>query len=372
MIRVLHIVAGMNRGGIETFIMNIYRKIDIKKVQFDFLVHTNEECAYDQEIKDLGGKIYSVPSRKKGLIKNYKALNTFFKNHSEYKIIHHHLSSLTYVAPLKIASKYNVPVRIVHSHNTKQGGHWLHKYIHKINQLFVKSFATDYFACSDLAAKWLYPNNIYKKNKFEIINNAIDTDDFVFNENSRNLKRKEFNLKDEFVIGHVGRFHPQKNHNFLIDIFKYINDRNKETKLLLIGDGNLRSDIKIKAKKLNLKDDVIFTGVRSDIPDLLNLMDVFVMPSHHEGLPVTLVEAQAAGLPCVLSNNITNEVEIIDNVDWCDLDDNLSVWSEKILKYKSTNIKRDTRKEIIEAGFDTKHVADELMKFYLKKYDFKI
>lgn len=365
--RVLHVVHSMNRGGLETFIMNIYRKIDRTKVQFDFLVHTNEECAYDQEIKDLGGKMYSVPNRRKGLLKYYKALNTFFKNHSEYKIVHQHLSSLTNVAPLKIASKYKVPVRIVHSHNTKQGGYWLHKYIHKFNQLFVKSFATHYFACSDLAAKWLYPNNIYEKNKFEIINNAIDTDDFLFNANSRNSIRKEFNFEDKFVIGHVGRFHPQKNHDFLIDVFKYINERNKDTKLLLIGDGYLRSDIKRKAKKLDLMDNVIFTGVRSDIPDLLNSMDVFVMPSHHEGLPVTVVEAQASGLPCVLSNNITNEVEIIGNVDWCDLDDNLSVWSKKILKYKNANIKRNTREKIIEAGFDTKHVANELMKFYLKK-----
>jgi glycosyltransferase involved in cell wall biosynthesis len=358
----------MNRGGLETFIMNVYRELDRNKIQFDFLVHTEENCAYDNEIRNLGGKIFSVPSRKQSLIKNYTALNNFFRNHTEYKIVHQHLSSLTYITPLIIASKYNIPVKIVHGHSTQQGGNLIHKYMHKLNQLFIDFYATDYFACSDLAAKFLYPSKIIKNNTYKIINNAINIDNFVFNKKQRDLKRKEFNIKNKFVIGHIGSFRYAKNHKFLIDIFNYINEENNDIVLMLVGDGSLKSDIEDKVKKLNLTNNVIFTGVRSDVSDLLQLMDVFVMPSHYEGLPVTVIEAQTAGLPCVLSKSITNEVEIIDNFNWCSLNDEISVWADKILKYQETNIKRNTRKEIIDAGFDIKNITINLMNFYINKH----
>src|SRR6056297_1304881 len=191
MIRILHVVNAMDRGGIETFIMNIYRNIDRSKIQFDFLLHTKNECAFNKEIRDLGGEIYIVPARNQGIFKNRKALDDFFKKHTEYRIVHQHVSSLTYVHPLKIAKKHHVPTRIIHSHNIKQGGSFIHKYIHLWNQLFVKSYATNYFACSDLAAKWLYGKRQYKEKEYMVINNAIDSEKFVFNPKKRNEYRKK-------------------------------------------------------------------------------------------------------------------------------------------------------------------------------------
>jgi len=366
MIRVLHILGGMDRGGIETFIMNIYRNIDRNKIQFDFLLSTQKECAYNNEIRNLGGKIFYVPPRKSGILKNRKALNDFFKKHREYKIVHQHVSSLTNVEPLKIAKKYHIPIRIIHSHNTNQGGSHIHKYIHKYNQLFVESFATHYFACSNLAAKWLYPPKQYKEKNFKIINNGIDVDKFIYNNEIRDTYRKKLGIENKFVIGHVGRFHPQKNHEFLIEIFRAVVNRNKNSLLLLVGDGSLRQYIEEKVNRLKLTDNVMFAGVRSDIPELLQAMDVFVMPSYHEGLPVTLVEAQSACLPCVLSKNITDEIEILDNIKWCDLSDDLSIWVDNILYFMKNTIRRNTKKEIIDAGFDINNVAHELQQIYIQ------
>lgn len=304
-------------------------------------------------------------SKKKGVINNRKEVNDFFKKHKEYKVVHQHLSSLTYIEPLRFAKKHGVPVRIVHSHNTRQSGSSIHKYIHMYNQIFIESYATHYFACSQLAAKWLYPKTQYNKNKYQIINNAIDTEKFIYNKNIRSIKRKELGIENEFVLGHVGRFTHQKNHEFLIDIFKAVHERNKEAVLLLIGDGILRELIESKVKKLKLESNVIFTGIRSDIPELLQAMDVFVMPSYHEGLPVTLVEAQASGLPCVISKNITREVEILDTIKWCNLSDDPSDWASSILSFREGNFRSNKKQEIVNAGYDTNNLAKELEKIYL-------
>lgn len=365
MIRVLHCVHSMSRGGVETLLMNIYRNIDRNKIQFDFLVHTEKESDYNQEIKKLGGKIFFVPPRNQGVLKNYNALNSFFKAHKEYKIVHQHVSSLSYITPLKVARKNGVPVRIVHSHNTQQGGNGLHKFIHKYNQMHVKKISTHYLACSKAAAKWLYPKKQYLNGEYEIINNAVNTDNFIFNEEVRCIKRKELGIENKFVIGHIGRFMHQKNHDYLVDIFKTVYDKDNNSILLLVGDGELRSAVEKKVKNLNLTDHVIFTGVRSDIPELLQAMDVFVMPSYHEGLPVTIVEAQAADLPCVLSNEITKEVEILETVRWCSLSDNSSIWAEKVLLYLNSRNRTNTSHEIADAGFDIKNTTNNLTKSYL-------
>ncbi|WP_170959562.1 glycosyltransferase family 1 protein [Priestia megaterium] len=362
--RILHIVAGMDRGGLETFIMNMYRKLNREKFQFDFLVHTKKECAYNDEIKRLGGRIFYVPSRNKGIINNHKALDEFFRNHKEYRVVHQHLSSLSYIEPLKYARKYGVSTRVVHSHNTKQGGSPLHKYTHKFNKLFIKSIATHHFACSKLAAQWLYPQKQYKSNDFKLINNAIDTENFIFDEKTRALTRLDLGISNRFVLGHIGRFNHQKNHDLLIDIFKEVHDRNPSALLLLVGDGVLRSDIEEKVRKLGLSEDVLFTGIRADIPQLLQAMDTFVMPSYHEGLPVTLIEAQASDLPCVLSENITKEVEILNTVRWCSLTDDLSVWAENILSFEKDYVRGNKKKEIVDAGYDAENLVLELEKVY--------
>ncbi len=365
MIRVLHCVHGMNRGGLETFIMNVYRNIDRTKIQFDFLVHTDNKCDFDDEIISLGGKIFSIPSRHSGLIKNRNALDKFFEEHKEYKILHQHSSSLSYIEPLKSAKKHNVPVRIVHSHSTREGGSFLHNYIHKWNQLFIDSYATLFFTCSDLAGKWMFSKKIHKSDSYKIINNGIQTSNFVFNKEKRRNVRKNMGIYDKFVMGHVGRLTYPKNHEFLIEVFNDFLKKEPNSILLLVGDGELRNLIKQKIKSLNLEDNIKLTGKRDDIADLLQAMDVFVFPSHFEGLPVTLVEAQAAGLPCVVSDNITKQVKITDNIEYIKLTSPTSTWVDKIIEIKENHVRRDEEEYIVSAGFDIRTVANSLQEFYI-------
>lgn len=369
MIKVLHVVSSMNRGGLETFIMNLYRNIDRSKVRFDFLVHTDKNAAFDEEIHSLGGKIFSIPSREHGLLKNRKALNDFFRVHSEYKVIHQHVSSLSYVEPLKAAKKYKVPVRIVHSHSTRQGGSSLHKYLHKWNQFFVKSYATHYFACSDLAAKWLYGEKQYRAGDFTLINNGIDTEKFMFNEETRKIVRKELEVDNKFVLGHIGRFMYPKNHEFLIDIFKDFHEKEPNSILLLVGDGGLRDKIEEKVNYLGLQNSVIFTGIRYDIPYLLQAMDVFIMPSHYEGFPVTLVEAQASGVLCFVSDNITKQVSITNLINYISLKSTSNDWANIVFEKSNTYKRRDFTQLVKKNGFDSKVVAEEIMNIYLGRVE---
>ena len=180
MIRVLHIVNCMNRGGLETFIMNVYRNIDRSKVQFDFLVHVDKEGAFDKEIKTLGGKIFFVPPRNQGILKNRKILNKFFKVHPEYKIVHQHVSSLSYIEPLKVAKIHRVPIRIVHAHSTQQGGNSLHKYVHRWNRIFIKSYATHYFAVLILLQNGCW-KKMFEIGECKIINNGIEISKYRYN-----------------------------------------------------------------------------------------------------------------------------------------------------------------------------------------------
>jgi glycosyltransferase involved in cell wall biosynthesis len=364
MIRVLHIVGAMHRGGIETLLMNIYRNIDRENIQFDFIVHTTEKASYDDEILALGGKIYRIIPRRNGIKKNKRALDTFFKEHTEYKIVHQHVSSLSYIQPLKSAEKAGIPVRIIHSHNTNEIGSPFHRIAHHLNKSSMTSYATHYFACSKAAAMWLYPKNIINNNQFTILNNAVSTRDLRYDEEKREDIRNQLNLKNKLVIGHIGRFTHQKNHEFLIDIFEKLSQKNDNAHLLLVGEGNLKKQITEKVDELGLLDKVTFTGVRSDISDLLQSMDIFVMPSHHEGLPVTLVEAQAAGLPCLLSNAITKEVEITNNIGWLSLNDSPDLWAKKVLEMTDKFIRVDTQEQIIKSKYDINGVSIELQKYY--------
>lgn len=367
MIRVLQVVHGMNRRGIETFLMNVYRKIDRSKVQFDFMLNTDQECDYSAEIRALGGRIFFVPPRNQGVLKNRKALAGFFQAHQEYSVIHQHLSSLSYVEPLKIAQKHGVLVRIVHSHSTKEGGSSFHNCLHFWNKFSVKSYATDYFACSDLAAKWLYGKKQYHSGEFKIINNGIETGLFVFNPEMRTQLRRELGVEDNFVVGHVGCFVYPKNHDFLIDIFKQVHNHNMAAVLLLVGEGELRGQLEGKIATLGLQDSVILTGSRSDIPNLLQAMDVVVMPSYHEGLPVTLIEAQAAGLSCLVSDRITKNVKVTELLETINLDQGAVYWAERVNRKSGKGGRVNTLRQIIESGFDVKEVAEHLQNYYLER-----
>jgi len=302
MIRVLQIVPNMQAGGLESFIMNIYRNINRDKVQFDFLVHYQERKHFDNEIEKMGGKIYRFSLRDdNNLIKYINQINKFYKEHPEYKIIHCHMSSIGFVHFL-IAKKNGVKVRIAHSHNSNTEK-TVKGFIKSLLMKPLKYVSTDNFACSTEAGKFLY-----KKHPFEIIPNAIDLEQYRFNPIVREQKRKELGISNELVLGHIGRFELQKNHKYILDIFQDVLKINPSCILLLVGDGSLYDEIKMRAKQLNIEKHIQFLGIIKDANNLYQAMDCFILPSFFEGLPVVGVEAQVSGLKCLFSDTITKEV----------------------------------------------------------------
>ena len=298
-------------GGVESVIMNYYRHLDRTKVQFDFICDEDSTRIPYDEIKKLGGRVFLVPKYQK-LPKYLKALEELFrKNH--YRIVHSNVNTLS-VFSLYAAKKAGVPVRISHSHSTSNPKEWKRNIIKNILRPFSKKYATDYFACSELAGRYLFGDKTFDQGKVKIIHNAIDLDKFKFDPVARKKLRKELGIDDKtIVIGHVGRFVQTKNHQFLIYTFKKYHNKNPNAKLLLIGTGPLEEKIKAKVKKHNLEDSVLFLGQRNDTNKLYSVMDIFCLPSLYEGLPVAGIEAQAAGLPCVYSDKVTIEADAANN-----------------------------------------------------------
>lgn len=364
MIRILHVVGALDRGGIETFLMNLYRSIDRKELQFDFLVQTDRECDYNQEIRELGGRIYAIPSRKHGFFKNRKALRHFFMTHSDYTIIHQHATSLHYIAPLKMAKKYNVHIRIIHSHNIREGS-FVRCLLHRLNKSRIQSLATHFFACSNLAAKWVYSKKQINNHQYCVIRNAIHLNKFTNDNKGRIMVRQSLGIGEhQFVIGHVGRFNPQKNHTFIIDIFKKIHQKHKDSILLLVGDGELRSNIEKKVQALSLTGNVIFLGVRSDIPQLMQAMDVFLFPSLYEGLGIVLIEAQTSGMKCFTSQGVVpKDVNVTGLVQFIHLDEPAENWAERIIVSKDYN--RVNQLALLKkAGYDVLDLSQKIQRWY--------
>lgn len=358
-IRVLQIVTYMGRGGLETMLMNYYRHIDRDKVQFDFLVHRDFEADYDREILALGGRIYHI-SRLIPWSASYKReLKNFFRSHPEYRIVHVHQDCLSSVA-LQCAKECGIPVRIAHSHNKSQDKNI--KYFIKLHYMKqIPAYATKLFACGNAAGNWMFQGQ-----PFQILNNAIDTKKHTYSEQVAAEVRKEFDIENCKVIGHIGRFNPQKNHTFLIDIFAEIKKIRPDAKLLLVGGGEGMTAIQQKVEKLGLKDSVIFTGVRPDVNRLLQAMDVFVFPSLYEGLPVTMVEAQAAGLPCVISDKVPDECIVTEGlVTVQKLSDSVGNWAKHVVS-RANMQRKDTGEQIKAHGFDIAENAKWLEEFYLK------
>lgn len=360
MIRVLHVVTYMGRGGLETMLMNYYRNIDRSKVQFDFLVHRDFEADYDKEILSLGGKIYHVSRLIPWSTAYKKELCDFFAEHPEYKIVHVHQDCLSSVA-LECAQKCGIPVRIAHSHTSNQTKN-LRYIIKRYYMKKIPQYATDLFACGAKAGIWMFGNQ-----KFNILPNAVDIEKYAFSETIRNEMRKELGISDEFTVGHIGRFGKEKNHEFLIEVFRQIKNFNKNSKMLLVGNGEEFENIKRKVISLGMEKDVIFTGVRPDVNRLLQAMDVFVFPSLYEGLPVTMIEAQAAGLQCVISDKVPNESIITEGmVTVKKLSDSAEEWAECILSKKDLE-REDVSGDIKKHGFDIKSAAKRLEEFYIGK-----
>ncbi|MCZ2257300.1 glycosyltransferase family 1 protein [Sporosarcina sp. G11-34] len=362
-IRVLHVVTLMNRGGLESMLMNYYRNIDRNRIQFDFLEHREGKHDFTDEILSLGGKIYTVPPFNPLNTNGYiNEIDNFFKENQEYKIVHSHLDTLS-TYPLKYAKKYGVPNRIAHSHSTSLGKNWK-KIIKMYSRSKITTYATQLFSCGEEAGKWLF-----NKSEFQILKNAIDTKKFVYNSSISYEKRKSLGIEDKFVIGHIGRFTKEKNHEFLIDIFEKIYQKNKKSVLLLIGVGNLVDKMKEKVESLGLTSAVKFLGTRDDIHELLQAIDVFVFPSLYEGLPVTLVEAQASGLNCIVSNTISKEVDLTQNIKFLSLDKGPEIWSDFILDLMSIKDRENMYSQIRDKGFDIESNVKWLENFYINLYN---
>lgn len=367
-IRVLQVIGIMNRGGAETMIMNLYRNVDRNKVQFDFVEHSQEAAVFDDEILSLGGKTYRCPRYTgKNHIAYVKWWKSFFDKHAgEYRIVHGHIGSTASIY-LSIAKHCGL-FTIAHSHNT-DGALSVYAVLYKLLSFRTRSIADYFFACSVQAGIDRFGARIAKqKDRCRVLNNAIDTTAFAFNDMIRNQVRNGLGLeKNDYVLGHVGRFMDQKNHVYLMDVFSEIARREPDAKLLLVGDGPLRKQIETKVAALGLSDRVIFTGVRSDVAELMQAMDILVFPSKKEGLPVTLVEAQAAGLPCVISNSIPRDAVITKNlVTTLSLQNSPKEWAEHVLSRKQ-EARSDHSEEVKAAGFDIHETAKLLEEFYLDK-----
>ena len=352
-------------GGIESVIMNYYRNIDRTKIQFDFLCNT-EKVAYEDEILILGGKIYRITARSKDY-KKYKAdMEIFFKEHSkEYNAIWINICSLANIDYLKYAKKYNIKYRIIHCHNSQNMDSFLRGILHRWNRIFIKKYATDFWSCSDDANNWFYSKNIINSDKYLLVKNAIDLDKYKFNEEIRNQYRKLLKIENNLVIGHIGRFHFQKNHEFLINVFNEIQKRNTNSKLLLIGIGEDIEKIKDKVNKLKLEDKVLFLYSRDDVECLLSAMDIFVFPSLFEGLPVAILEAQANGLPIIASKGgVPSKAKMVENFEFISLQDKAEYWAEKIIEYSKTNNSRENIKYLRNKGFDILEETKKIEKYF--------
>jgi glycosyltransferase involved in cell wall biosynthesis len=364
-IRVLHVVVNMNRGGAETLIMNLYRNIDREMVQFDFLVHKSQG-AFEEEITALGGRIHRIPYITDiGHFGYIKELNKFFREHSEYKIIHAHMDSMSGLI-LEAANSAGIPVRIAHSHNTQNEGSILGRMYKEFIKTKVTPNATNLLACSQSAAHWLFGKS---SDRALTIKNGVEGRRFAYSYETRNKKRNELNIgKDTLLVGHIGRFYPQKNHTFLIDVFSRLKEKSPNSLLLLVGDGPLKSDIEKKVKELNIDDSVFFLGVRNDVEQLMQAMDVLVFPSHHEGLPLTIVEAQAAGLKCVVSKAVPEGADIgADLITFIDLKAEINKWVREIVKpYERNN---NLGPYLKKSGYDITYTAKETQNFYLGNFD---
>lgn len=364
-IRIAQIIGKWVGGGVEAVVMNYYRHIDRTKVQFDFICDSDSTNIPYDEIKELGGKVILIPPYQK-VFKYHTELKKVLKE-GNYTIVHSHINTLS-VFSLWAASSAKVPVRIAHSHSTivNNKREWKRNIMKNVLKHFSKVFATEYYACSVAAAISQFGEKTYNQSKVTIINNAIDLDKFKYNEKLRKEKRKELNIKNStLVIGHIGRFVETKNHEFLLDIFDEVHKQNKDSLLLLAGQGPLMNEIKDKVNDLNLNDFVKFLGQRNDANELYQVFDVFCLPSLYEGLPVVGVEAQAAGLLCILSDNMTKEVKVLDSTVFMSLQNTAKEWADKILELYENYKRINTSDEISKNGFNIKEEAKKLEYKYI-------
>lgn len=363
MIRILHSVSNMDRAGVETMLMNYYRHIDRTRVQFDFLCNKTKPGAYDAEIESMGGRIFRSPGFNPFKYPLYlKYMHQLFSEHPEYQIVHAHNGALVDY-PLYAAKREKVPHRIAHLNSAAFAVDY---------KLPIKVFcrplipycANHLWACGTKAAIFYYGKQRLEANRVRLVKNAIEIEPFLYNEKVRHQIRAQYGLEDKFVIGHVGRFVAQKNHAFLLDIFSEVLKQEKNAVLVLLGDGKLFEETKERAASLGLRDAVMFLGNVGNASEWYQGMDVFAMPSLWEGLPVSGMEAQAADLPCVFSDDITEEAAVLPTTSFISRKQPPKVWAERILALRNLPARTSRKAELQAAGYDVNMEAVKLMGLY--------
>ena len=361
-IRVLQIIGIVCGGGVEAVIMNYYRNIDRNQVQFDFVIDGYDKTYLDDEIKAMGGKVYNVEPYRKNIFLYMVQIYKIVRN-GHYDIVHSNMNTLS-VFSLFPAWLAGAKQRILHNHSTAVKQEGKRSLMKHILRPIAPLFANRYAACSIIAGNWMYGKARMAQGEVKIIRNAIDLKKYAFSPDLRKMYRQKFGFSDdELVIGHVGRFMFQKNHRFLLQVFNEINKRTEKAKLLLIGDGELLKEIEEKVHEYGFDKRVCFLGLRKDVQAIYNAMDVFVLPSWYEGLPVVSVEAQANGLRCVFSTNVTSESKLTSSAEFMDLAAGASNWAMHILQGNNSRNSR-AEKEMRLAGFDIETQAQELVNWY--------
>lgn len=369
MIRILHSVSNLDRGGIETMLMNYYRHIDRDKVQFDFVCNKLKPGAYDKEATDMGARIFHSPGLHPFHYLQYiRFFKKLVKQYPEYHVLEVHNGALGLYA-LNSAKCAGIPVRIYHAHG--QGLNLDYKIALKwVCKKMLRFNMTHHFTCGLKAGEYYFGKKVIDSGDFVLVRNAIDVDRFVFNQEVRERLRDKNGLVGKHVIGHVGRFMHQKNHAFLIEVFAQIVKRDENAVLVLLGEGELQQKISDRAKVLGVFDKVKFMGNVANANEWYQAFDLFILPSHWEGLPVVGVEAQAAGLSCLFSSSITQEIGLTDNAVFLDLRSGEEAWAEKAVSLLSVQKDRkNVRDAIIRKGYDIKTEARKLEKLYLEIYN---
>lgn len=363
LIRVLQCTGALNMGGAETMIMNVYREIDKSKIQFDYLVVGNEKGYFEEEAISMGAKVFHITPRSVSFLKNLK---DFYKvvNSGKYRIVHFHTQNafLTFVQ-LCAAKAAGAQTVIVHSHNTSDWRSGLLKKLHFAFRPLLTRVASVKLSCGKDAAAWLYGND----EGVSIIPLPVLCEKYKYTDEKYNSLRKEYGCEDSIIFTHTGRFWKQKNHEFLIDIFFEISKKKPNAILYLLGDGELKDQIINKVKELHLEDKVIFWGNVSDVWNKLIMSDAFLFPSLYEGFPTVVLEAQAAGLPCYISDTITPQIAETENVKQISLNKTADEWSELILAdMVCCKMERVSANEIISNKYDICKVKDIFMELYTR------
>lgn len=369
MIRILQVVMVMNVGGIEVLLMNLYRNIDRSRVQFDFLLHRDYETYFEKEISKLGGRIYRVPPVNPLHHRAYiKALKSFFKEHTEFKIVHAHNNALSMYV-LRAAKKAGVPVRIAHSHTADVAFDIKRTVFYNYCRSKINKYSNYSFACSINAGKWLFGKSIIDSEHFHVLRNGIDFSKFSYTDTARQEMRRGLGIGDQLLIGHIGNFIHYKNHKYLLEIFSEIIKPHQNSLLVLIGDGELRKVIEKQAKDMKLADRILFLGVRSDVAQCIQAIDLLILPSLFEGFGIVLVEAQASGLPCLASDTVPKEAKVTNLLEFMSLEDSPKQWAEKALQMIKDTPRRNHTEEVKAAGYDISETARWLQDFYLARYE---